>query len=60
MLCDEMLKGLGKWLRGAGYDVLVLPDGSSDRELIQMAVEEHRVPITRGREMARWQMAGWS
>ena len=43
-LCDEMLKRLGQWLRVAGYDVLMLPDGTSDRELIQRAVEEHRVP----------------
>ena len=51
-LCDEMLKRLGQWLRVAGYDVLMLPDGTSDRELIQRAVEEHRVLVTRGREMA--------
>ena len=51
-LCDEMLKRLGQWLRAAGYDVLMLPDGTSDRELIQKALEEHRVLVTRDREMA--------
>ncbi len=51
-LCDEMLKRLGQWLRVAAYDVLMLPDDTSDRELIQRAVEEHRVLVTRDREMA--------
>ena len=30
----------------------MLPDGTSDRELIQRAVEEHRVLVTRGRTKA--------
>jgi len=51
-LCDEMLKRPGQWLRVAGYDVPMLPDGTYDRALIQRAVEEHRLPVTRGREMA--------
>lgn len=36
-LCHEMLNRLGQWLRVAGYDVPMLPDGTSDRELIQRA-----------------------
>ena len=51
-LCDAMLKRRGQWLRIAGHDVLMLPGGTSDRELIQRAVEEHRVLVTRDREMA--------
>jgi uncharacterized protein with PIN domain len=23
LLCDEMLKGIGRWLRAAGYDVAI-------------------------------------
>lgn len=33
-LCDEVLKRLSQWLWVAGYDLLMLPDGTSDRELI--------------------------
>lgn len=51
-LCDEMLNRPGRWLRVAGYDVPMLRDGTYDRALIQRAVEEHRLPVTRGREMA--------
>ena len=57
LLCDPMLKRLGQWLRVAGYDVLMLPDGTSDRELVQRAVEEHRVAVTRPRDggAGEWQ-----
>lgn len=48
-LCDEMLKRLGQWLRAAGYDVVTLPDGTDDRSLIDRAVREHRVLLTRDR-----------
>jgi uncharacterized protein with PIN domain len=26
-LCDEMLKGLGRWLRAAGYDTVIAAAG---------------------------------
>lgn len=52
-LCDEMLKRLGHWLRAAGYDVLTLPDGTDDRELIDRALREHRLLLTRDRKMGR-------
>jgi len=48
-LCDEMLKGLGKWLRAAGYDTLVAAPGASDRDLLACAIEEKRLLITRDR-----------
>jgi uncharacterized protein with PIN domain len=51
-LCDEMLKRLGQWLRAAGYDVLMLPDGTADRELIRRARSERRILLTRDRHMA--------
>ena len=50
-LCDEMLKRLGQWLRAAGYDVVTLPDGTDDRVLIDRAIREHRMLLTRDREI---------
>nr|WP_276568933.1 DUF5615 family PIN-like protein [Thiococcus pfennigii] len=51
-LCDEMLKRLGQWLRVAGYDVLILPDGTDDRTLVRRARAEGRILLTRDRQMA--------
>lgn len=48
-LCDEMLTGLGKWLRVAGYDTLIATVGSSDRELLECAIHEKRTLLTRDR-----------
>jgi hypothetical protein len=47
-LCDEMLVGLGRWLRIAGYDTVIAERGRNDRELgrIGLADEEQ----TRGAE----------
>lgn len=44
-----MLKGLGKWLRAAGYDTLVAVPGTPDRELLACAIREKRLLITRDR-----------
>jgi uncharacterized protein len=52
LLCDEMLKRLGQWLRAAGHDVLMLPDGTGDRELIGRARTDGRILLTRDRHMA--------
>jgi uncharacterized protein len=51
LLCDEMLKGIARWLRAAGYDVAMEPDGAADRTLIERAVAEHRVLLTRDRTL---------
>jgi hypothetical protein len=51
-VCDEMLKRLGHWLRVAGYDVLILPDGSDDRELIERARAERRLLLSSDRRLA--------
>ena len=53
-LCDEMLQGLGRWLRTAGYDTLIAIPGSPDRELIELARSEQRLLITRDRKMAEF------
>jgi uncharacterized protein with PIN domain len=52
-LCDEMLKRLGQWLRVAGHDVLMLPDGTQDRLVIEAAVQQERLLLTRDRQMAQ-------
>ena len=49
LLCDEMLKGLARWLRTSGYDVAMEPDGRPDRQLVARALAEGRVLLTRDR-----------
>ena len=56
-VCDEMLKKLGQWLRIAGYDVVMLPDGSEDRELLELAVREHRLLLTRDSKLKEYKQA---
>jgi uncharacterized protein with PIN domain len=42
-----MLVRLGKWLRVAGYDTLIAGTGMKDRELLDQAICEGRILITR-------------
>jgi uncharacterized protein with PIN domain len=51
LICDEMLKGLARWLRTAGYDVAMEPDGTPDRALIERAVAEGRLLLSRDRTL---------
>jgi uncharacterized protein with PIN domain len=46
-LCDEMLHGLGRWLRAAGYDTVIAAGGLSDRALPTCCAEEDRVLLTK-------------
>lgn len=50
-LCDEMLLGLGRWLRAAGYDAALSEPGADDRCLIEQAIVQHRLLATRDRHM---------
>jgi uncharacterized protein with PIN domain len=50
-LCDEMLVGLGRWLRIAGYDTAIAERGRRDRDLVEQAHAEHRVLLTRDRRL---------
>jgi len=50
-LCDEMLAGLGRWLRIAGYDTEITECGRRDRELVEQAEAEGRILLTRDRRM---------
>ena len=56
-LCDEMLKGLAKWLRAAGYDTEVAKDGEADRELIRQARSSGRLLITRDNKLMEFRNA---
>lgn len=57
LLCDEMLQGLGRWLRAAGYDTLVESRATPDRVLLARAVRERRHLITRDRKLVEHRAA---
>jgi uncharacterized protein with PIN domain len=52
LLCDEMLRGLGRWLRAAGYDTVIASGGLPDRALAARCAEEDRVLLTKDRHLA--------
>lgn len=56
-LVDEMLQRLGRWLRAAGYDVVMAKEGDSDFDLLRRAINEGRLLISRDRELARMRRA---
>jgi uncharacterized protein with PIN domain len=47
-----MLRGLGRWLRVAGYDTLIAEGGLPDRLLAARCAEEDRILLTKDRELA--------
>ena len=49
-LCDAMLGRLGRWLRAAGYDTLIAP-GAEDRALVERAIADGRILLTRDRKL---------
>jgi len=56
-LCDEMLKGLARWLRAAGYDTQLCAAGASDRNLLEQARNEQRWLITRDHKLQEFRHA---
>lgn len=48
-LCDLMCVQLGRWLRAAGYDVVIVDASMDDREIFHKAVHERRLLLTRDR-----------
>lgn len=58
LLLDEMLKGLVKWLRAAGYDTADDNDGVADEELMDRAIAEDRLLITLDRALAEGDTSG--
>jgi uncharacterized protein with PIN domain len=51
LLCDEMLQGLGRWLRAAGYDTAIARRGLDDRDIVSIARSERRMLLTCDREL---------
>lgn len=51
LICDEMLQGVGRWLRAAGYDVWIAGKGLTDRQVLAMARDSGRLLITRDRRL---------
>ena len=51
LFCDEMLKGLGRWLRTAGYDTALAEGGLADAAIIARCTTEQRILITRDRHL---------
>jgi uncharacterized protein len=51
-LCDEMLRGLGKWLRAAGYDTVIAEGGLPDRVIAASCATENRILLTKDRHLA--------
>jgi uncharacterized protein len=47
-----MLRGLGRWLRAAGYDTLVAEGGVPDRALVRCCAAEDRILLTKDRHLA--------
>lgn len=52
-----MLQRAGRWLRAAGYDVLIARAGQSDQELIALARSEGRLFLTRDRDLTQYRGA---
>jgi len=46
-LCDQMLVRLGKWLRAAGYDTVLIEKEMPDNKILEQAVCEKRLLLTR-------------
>ena len=51
-LCDEMLRGLGRWLRAARYDTVITGGGLPDHALAARCAEEDRILLTKNRYLA--------
>jgi uncharacterized protein len=47
-----MLRGLGRWLRAAGYDTVIAEGSLPDRALAAHCGEEDRIPLTKDRHLA--------
>ena len=50
--CDEMLTGLGRWLRIAGFDTEIASPGMPDVEIISHIKQSHRILLTCDTQLA--------
>ena len=57
-LCDEMLSGIARWLRAAGYDTATAAPGERDRPLLERAAAEGRIFVTRDRSILQIRTPG--
>jgi uncharacterized protein with PIN domain len=48
-LCDHMLSRLGKWLRAAGHDTIIITTSISDHAILSLALATGRLLVTRDR-----------
>ena len=55
-IADEMLGKLAKWLRAIGYDT-VYYDGGGDGALVQRALEEDRIILTKDLHLVKRKLA---
>lgn len=52
-----MLGKLGKWLRAAGHDTLIAEEKVTDRRILEIALSENRLLITRDRHFLQMKRA---
>lgn len=50
-VCDEMLLGLARWLRAAGYDTVVARRSGGNRSLVEAALAQGRWLLSRDRKL---------
>jgi len=55
--CDEMLIGLGRWLRAAGYDTEIAGNDLSDRQILEQSIQQGRKLVTRDRKLKNFRIA---
>ncbi|MCW9014132.1 MAG: Mut7-C RNAse domain-containing protein [Gammaproteobacteria bacterium] len=55
--CDEMLARVGRWLRTAGYNTKIASNALSDRIMLEQAINEGRLLLSRDRKLAEFRMA---
>ncbi len=56
-VCDQMLSELGRWLRIAGYDTLIITDSEPDRAILDLALKEKRILLTRDKDFPKMRCA---
>ncbi len=48
-LCDQMCAQLGRWLRAAGYDTVIIDTPLKDQDILKKSIAEKRLLLTRDR-----------
>ena len=52
LLCDEMLQGMARWLRAAGYDTALAEPGTPDEAVLALREADRRLLLTCDRRLA--------